>query len=163
PQVVDTRGSSAVDGSQSQGPASPASSEVSPTSPRPREDPSAQQLSLTEKVEQLRREHRTLSRDPSTAGPASNPPRGEAPRSSPGKSRLTPSPPPARASTRWAHAGGGARGQAGVGKAGAKDPRLFPSEDAPAEGTPKPDKKFSERLVLGALKAGRKAAPSAIP
>ncbi|KAK3984887.1 putative phosphatidylinositol-4-phosphate 5-kinase [Cladorrhinum sp. PSN332] len=123
---------------------------------------SEQHMTLTEKVEQLRREQRAASADDTGEG-SGDAVRAAAERATIRKSGLAVSPPMTRALSQ--PVGTLPRTQSAIGKL-LKEQR---AQDAAAEGQKilsdgpaKSEKKFSERLSIGALK-NRKAAPSGIP
>ncbi|KAK4242660.1 hypothetical protein C8A03DRAFT_29088 [Achaetomium macrosporum] len=128
------------------------------------------QLSLTERVEQLRREQRVLLND-TTTGSVSGPenvsgiPQPTPERSLPRRAGTAISPPMVRAISQ--PSGTLPRTQSAIGKL-LKEQRTQDSgteiqKAAPADVPPKGDKKFADRIGLGALKSHRKAGPSGIP
>lgn len=117
------------------------SKQPAPTSP----PPVAAEMSLTEKVEQLRREQRAVSIDAGSDTPAHH--------SVSRRAGLTVSPPIARASTQ--PLGTLPRTQSSIGK-------LLKEQKAQDSQATKEDKKFTDR-VSNALKNARKPAPSGIP
>ncbi|KAK4039853.1 hypothetical protein C8A01DRAFT_16222 [Parachaetomium inaequale] len=130
--------------------------------------PPASQLSLTEKVEQLRREQRASSNE--TRGPASGSeivagtPRPAAERALPRRIGAAVSPPMIRAIS---HPPGTLpRPQSAIGKL-LKEQKAqdtgAEAQKASSDGTLKGEKKFADRIGLGALKSHRKAGPSGIP
>jgi 1-phosphatidylinositol-3-phosphate 5-kinase len=128
--------------------------------------PPAGQLSLTEKVEQLRREQRASSNE--TRSPASGSeivavtPKPAAERALPRRVGAAVSPPMIRAIS---HPPGTLpRPQSAIGKL-LKEQKVQDTgaEKAPTDGTLKGEKKFADRIGLGALKSHRKAGPSGIP
>ncbi|KAK4170356.1 putative phosphatidylinositol-4-phosphate 5-kinase [Cladorrhinum sp. PSN259] len=119
-------------------------------------------MTLTEKVEQLRREQRAASTDDSGEGNADGA-RAAVERVASRKAGMAVSPPMTRALSQ--PVGTLPRTQSAIGKllkeqrvqdAAADGQRMLP------DGPVKSDKKFSDRLSIGALK-NRKAAPSGIP
>ncbi|KAK4129432.1 hypothetical protein N657DRAFT_74231 [Parathielavia appendiculata] len=130
--------------------------------------PAPAQLSLTEKVEQLRREQRVLSNE--TAGPVSGAGnvsdilRPTAERILPRRIGSTVPPPLVRAISQ--PPGTLPRTQSTIGKF-LKEQKFQDmggeAQKASAEGIMKADKKFSDRIGLGSLKSHRKAVPSGIP
>ncbi|AEO70229.1 uncharacterized protein THITE_2121365 [Thermothielavioides terrestris NRRL 8126] len=130
--------------------------------------PAPSQLSLTEKVEQLRREQRTLVNDVNGSVPgaanASSIPQPAVERAPARRVGATASPPMVRAISQ--PGGTLPRTQSAIGKllkeqkaqdAGAETPK------SSADSVLKGDKKFADRIGLGALKSHRKAGPSGIP
>ena len=130
--------------------------------------PPPSQLSLTEKVEQLRREQRALANEPpgSVSGgeTSSDIPRPVADRTVPRRAGAAVSPPMVRAISQ--PVGTLPRTQSAIGKLlkeqRAQDAGTEPQK-APADGALKGDKKFADRIGLAALKSHRKAGPSGIP
>lgn len=121
------------------------------------------QPSLTEKVEQLRREQRTQSVGASGSVPGgdgvADAPRPTAERTLlPRRAGAAVSPPMVRAFSQ--PTGTLPRTQSAIGKL-LKEQKEQKAQDAAAE--QKGDKKFAERIGLGALKSHRKAVPSGIP
>ncbi|KAK0734218.1 hypothetical protein B0T26DRAFT_746159 [Lasiosphaeria miniovina] len=119
------------------------------------------EMSLTEKVEQLRREQRVASGEAgsSASGGGENTADGSRhgpERASARRSGLTASPPMTRSITQ--PTGTLPRTQSSIGKL-LKDQK---GQDSSPDGSLKGEKKFTDRLVFGALK-NRKAAPSGIP
>ena len=127
------------------------------------------ELSLSEKVEQLRREHRTMSSEAAQGGPSSD----TAPtdklarlvpdRVSSRRAGLTVSPPIIRALSQ--PAGTLPRSQSSLGKL-LKEQKAHDAGEAhrtSADGVVKSEKKFSDRIGLGALKGHRKTGSSRIP
>ena len=118
----------------------------------------AVEMTLTERVEQLRREQRTASGD--TAGPPAG---GEVTvdgtrmgdRTSARRPGLTVSPPITRALSQ--PAGTLPRTQSAIGKL------LKEQKVQETQGVAKEEKKFTDRIGIGALKNHRKPAPSGIP
>ncbi|KAK4461899.1 putative phosphatidylinositol-4-phosphate 5-kinase [Cladorrhinum samala] len=125
--------------------------------------PASDHMTLTEKVEQLRREQRAASADNVGEG-TSDAARVPAERPVVRKTGLTVSPPMVRAITQ--PAGTLPRTQSAIGKL-LKEQRAHDAaiegQKVLADGTIKNDKKFGERMSLGALKNHRKAQPSGIP
>ncbi|KAK4193387.1 putative phosphatidylinositol-4-phosphate 5-kinase [Podospora australis] len=120
----------------------------------------SEHMSLTEKVEQLRREQRAPSNDANVTGEGAAAP-SERPLSR--RTGLTVSPPIARALSQPVLTV--PRTQSAIGKL-LKEQKAneasAEAQKAPGEGPSKGEKKFPERLSLGALK-NRKPAPSGIP
>ncbi|KAL2199111.1 hypothetical protein P885DRAFT_75523 [Corynascus similis CBS 632.67] len=126
------------------------------------------QMSLTEKVEQLRREQRALANDSkgsvSAAENVVGTPKAGAERAVSRRAGAAVSPPMIRAIS---HPPGSLpRTQSTIGKL-LKEQKAQETggeaHKAPAEIVPKGDKKFADRIGLGALKGHRKAGPSGIP
>ncbi|KAK3341347.1 hypothetical protein B0T25DRAFT_338973 [Lasiosphaeria hispida] len=143
---------------------------VTPSSARqadPTPSPYPSQMSLTEKVEQLRREQRAVSSDAGGSGSgAEGGPSGTRSTNDRTLSRragLTVSPPIVRALTQ--PAGTLPRTQSNIGKL-LKEQKGQDSGElhrGSSQGTLKEEKKFTDRIGLGALKPHRKPGPSAIP
>ncbi|KAL2023649.1 hypothetical protein VTK56DRAFT_1806 [Thermocarpiscus australiensis] len=146
--------------------AAPAPSLPEPAAAVPPTQPN--EPSLTEKVEQLRREQGTLSNESTSSLPASdsvsNALRPTADRALPRRVGTAVSPPMVRALSH--PAGTLPRTQSAIGKL-LKEQKAQdgPAElqKAPADGALKADRKFTDRIGLGALKSHRKAGPSGIP
>ncbi len=126
-------------------------------------------LSLSEKVEQLRREHRAMANE--TAGPgATGEIVGDLPRAA--TERILPrrvggvAPPPV-VRTISQPPGALPRTQSAIGKLLLKEQKMqdagAEAQKASTDGLVKGDKKFADRIGLGALKSHRKAVPSGIP
>ncbi|KAK3943712.1 hypothetical protein QBC46DRAFT_446772 [Diplogelasinospora grovesii] len=151
-------------------PAPPRQTDVMPPPPAPAPAPSGE-MTLTEKVEQLRREHRMAYNDANTAsssGPSSeNLTEIQRPipeRASSRRVGLTVSPPIVRAISQ--PTGTLPRAQSAIGKLLKEQKAQQESGElqrVPTDGSVKGDKKFAERIGLGALKNHRKAGPSGIP
>ncbi|KAL2167326.1 hypothetical protein VTG60DRAFT_1427 [Thermothelomyces hinnuleus] len=146
--------------------ASATSSPAQASAPSP---PPTGHMSLTEKVEQLRREQqRALANDTkgSAAGVenAVSTPKPAAERAVPRRSGAAVSPPMVRAIS---HPPGSLpRTQSAIGKLLREQKAQdvgSETQKAPGEVGPKGDKKFADRIGLGALKSHRKAGPSGIP
>jgi 1-phosphatidylinositol-3-phosphate 5-kinase len=130
--------------------------------------PAPTQLSLTEKVEQLRREQRALSNEAtgpaSGGGSVSEIPRPTADRTLARRIGSAVPPPLVRAISQ--PPGTLPRTQSTIGKLlkEQKAQDMGPeAQKAPTDGVLKVDKKFSDRIGLGTLKSHRKAVPSGIP
>ncbi|KAK3310233.1 uncharacterized protein B0T15DRAFT_425533 [Chaetomium strumarium] len=136
--------------------------------------PGQQPLSLSERVEQLRREQRALSNGGTTttgsapgAENVSGIPQPTPERNLPRRAGTAVSPPMVRAISQ--PSGTLPRTQSAIGKLLLKEQRLQDTgadtqKAAPGDGPPpKGDKKFADRIGLGALKSHRKAGPSGIP
>ncbi|KAL8370517.1 hypothetical protein RB595_000747 [Gaeumannomyces hyphopodioides] len=171
----------------SDSPGKPTSPVATPVSPARQSQPGAAQgldstppvassPTLTEKVEQIRRDRRALSGDTSqgsaSAGAHAGPPRLVPERGSSRKAGLTISPPMVRAISQPSVVPY-TRSHSGLGKH-APNPTLDnrPAElvqsgsdlsKAPTEGSAKSEKKLSERLGISALKTHRKSGQSSIP
>ena len=130
--------------------------------------PLPNQLSLTEKVEQLRREQRTLANDSTGSGSGGENTteiqRPTAERVAARRAGMAVSPPIVRAISQPAATL--PRTQSAIGKL-LKEQKTqdggAEAQKAAADGTLKGDKKFTDRIGLGALKSHRKAVPSGIP
>jgi 1-phosphatidylinositol-3-phosphate 5-kinase len=136
--------------------------------------PGPQQLSLSERVEQLRREQRALSNGTGSAPGAgagaenvSGIPQPTPERNLPRRAGTAVSPPMVRTISQ--PSGTLPRTQSTIGKLlllkeqRIQDTGAEAQKAAPADGPPKSEKKFADRIGLGALKSHRKAGPSGIP
>ncbi|KAL2136610.1 hypothetical protein VTI74DRAFT_2639 [Chaetomium olivicolor] len=121
-------------------------------------------LSLTEKIEQLRREQRTLSNDVAGGEAITDSSRPGAERALPRRVGAAVSPPMVRAISQ--PAGTLPRTQSAIGKL-LKEQRIqdmtSEAQKAQADGAVKGDKKFPDRIGLATLKGHRKAGSSGIP
>ncbi|KAH6853591.1 hypothetical protein B0I37DRAFT_420571, partial [Chaetomium sp. MPI-CAGE-AT-0009] len=126
--------------------------------------PPTTHLSLSEKVEQLRREQRALSNDPRSGANTTNIPKPGPERGLPRRVGAAMSPPMIRAIS---HPPGTLpKQQSAIGKL-LKEQKAQDMggevQRASTEGMLKGDKRFVDRIGLGALKSHRKAGPSGIP
>ncbi|KAJ4297027.1 Mitochondrial distribution and morphology protein 12 [Collariella sp. IMI 366227] len=121
-------------------------------------------LSLTEKIEQLRREQRTLSNDVTGGESIADGSRSGVERTLPRRVGAAVSPPMVRAISQ--PAGTLPRTQSAIGKL-LKEQRIqdmtAEAQKVSADGTLKGDKKFPDRIGLATLKGHRKAGSSGIP
>lgn len=160
----------------SNGPPVASPTAAAPATPSPAGDTSAappqqpRQLTLTEKIEQLRREQqRAAASDgagPATGGESTpDTARPSTDRGIPRRIGTAMSPPMARAFSQ--PAGALPRTQSAIGKLLKEQKSQESSAEAQkaalGDGVLKADKKFTDRIGLGALKSQRKAGPSGIP
>ncbi|KAL2261371.1 hypothetical protein VTK26DRAFT_4285 [Humicola hyalothermophila] len=131
--------------------------------------PHASELSLSEKVEQLRREQRALSKEGTGSGlGAETSPDNTRPTADrtllPRRTGTAVSPPMVRAFSQ--PAGTLPRTQSAIGKLLKEQKGQEATGETPAmtgDGTLKGERKLTDRIGLGGLKANRKAGPSGIP